>query len=130
MSPQNRVSLHLYLLILYVSGCRPGMLQGIKWSDFTLYLMLDPDVPGKRRLVADLHLRFNKLKKNAVLLSTERLRYLSPPFLSLQPLAKTARGPRDRKADEAQRPIEGQSGQANLPATASPSLRRCCLPFF
>lgn len=73
---QNRVTVHLYLLILYVSGCRPGMLENIRWKDFRLYLLPDLDEPDRPRLFADLTLWFNKLRRK-VLVKSDRDRYVT-----------------------------------------------------
>lgn len=67
----NRVAVHMYVLILYVSGCRPGMLETIKWRDFKLYLIMDPSEPGRRRLFASLTLYFNKLRRRVVVRSED-----------------------------------------------------------
>lgn len=74
MTRSNRVTTHIYLLILYVSGCRPGMLEDIRWEDCQLYLLRDPICPSRSRLFLDIKLRFNKLKKDSVLLPSDRKR--------------------------------------------------------
>ncbi|PSR81437.1 hypothetical protein BD289DRAFT_439153 [Coniella lustricola] len=75
MSADNRVTMHIYLLILYVSGCRPGMLKDILWKHLRLYLISDPDSHSGRRLFLDPVLLFNKLKADSVLLSSERRKF-------------------------------------------------------
>lgn len=74
MARENRITVHIYLLILYVSGCRPGMLKDIRWRDCQLYLLPDPLDPSRPRLFFDLTLRFNKLKLDSVLLGSDRKR--------------------------------------------------------
>lgn len=60
MSPYNRVTVHIYLLILFFSGCRPGMLEKIMWDDVKICLVHEPSVPSGRRLLVRLTITFNK----------------------------------------------------------------------
>ncbi|KAH8743631.1 hypothetical protein F5883DRAFT_40375 [Diaporthe sp. PMI_573] len=71
MSPRNRVAVHIYIIILYVSGCRPGMLETIRWRHFKLFLTMDKSEADIRRLHADLTLYFNKLRRRVVVRSDD-----------------------------------------------------------
>lgn len=60
MTPYNRLTVHIYLLVLFFSGCRSGMLAKIMWDDVKLCLVPEPSVPSGRRLLVRLTLTFNK----------------------------------------------------------------------
>ncbi|KAH8743545.1 hypothetical protein F5883DRAFT_655769 [Diaporthe sp. PMI_573] len=58
MTPYNRITVHIYLLILFFSGCRSGMLEKVMWGDVRLCLVPDPTVPSGRRPLVRLTLTF------------------------------------------------------------------------
>lgn len=71
MQRKQRVNFHFALLVLHLSGCRPGMVGDIKWKHVQLALVRDPCNPKRARLVASLTLIRNKRKRDAVLTRPE-----------------------------------------------------------